>query len=198
MKRNPKKSDQSGKKILIHLAAEKKKVILALSLIVLMIGMWVKVLTKSSPKTADAGMIAELIELQNQTEPEIKVSFVELPHVQGRNDSITRDFFASNNWQTFIGDNGHESVGVEDINIVSKDNDQEVIRKVAENLKLEAIVSNDVPLAFINDKVVRAGDKLFVSDGIDTYECEVVEIKENIVVIECRESQITLKMTKVN
>ena len=198
MKRNPKKSDQSGNKILIHLAAEKKKVILALSLIVLMIGMWVKVLTKSSPKTADAGMIAELIELQNQTEPEIKVSFVELPQVQGRNDSITRDFFASNNWQTFIGGNGHESVGVEDINIVSKDNDQEVIRKVAENLKLEAIVSNDVPLAFINDKVVRAGDKLFVSDGIDTYECEVVEIKENTVVIECRESQITLKMTKVN
>ena len=63
---------------------------------------------------------------------------------------------------------------------------------------MEAIVSSKEPLAFINDKVVRIGDKLFVSDGIDTYECEVVEIKENTVVMKCRESQITLKMTKVN
>ena len=180
------------------MVAEKKKVVLALSLIVLMVVMWIKVLTKSSPKTADAETIAELIELQNQTELEVKVSFIELPQVEGRNESITRDFFDSNNWQTFIGGNGKKSVGVEDINIISKDNDQEVIRKVAENLKLEAIVSNEVPLAFINDKVVRAGDKLFVSGGIDTYECEVVEIKENIVVLKCKESQITLKMTQVN
>ena len=128
----------------------------------------------------------------------MKVSFVELPQVEGRNDLITRDFFASNNWQTFIGDSGHKSVSVEDINIISKDNDQEVITRVAENLKLEAIVSGENPMAFINDKVMRAGDKLFVSDGIDTYECEVVEIKENTVVMKCRESQIILKMTKVN
>ena len=198
MKRNPKKSDQTSNRILIHLVAEKKKVVLALSLIVLMVVMWIKVLTKSSPKTADAETIAELIELQNQTELEVKVSFIELPQVEGRNESITRDFFDSNNWQTFIGGNGKKSVGVEDINIISKDNDKEVIRKVAENLKLEAIVSNEVPLAFINDKVVRAGDKLFVSGGIDTYECEVVEIKENILVLKCKESQITLKMTQVN
>jgi hypothetical protein len=39
---------------------------------------------------------------------------------------------------------------------------------------------------------------LSVIDGIDTYECEVVEIKEKTVVMKCRESQITLKMTKVN
>jgi len=69
---------------------------------------------------------------------------------------------------------------------------------VADNLKLEAIVSSEDPLAFINDKVLRVGDKLFVGDEIESYECEVVEIKENIVVIKCRESTITLKMTKVN
>jgi hypothetical protein len=197
MRRNPKNNSQHGSHIFQHLVAEKKKVVLALALIVLMLVMWIKVLTKTSPKTAEAGLIAELIEKQNQTESEIKLSFIELPQIEGRNDSITRDFFASDNWQAFIG-NGHKSVGVEDINIVSKDNDQEVIRKVAENLKLEAIVSGKDPLAFINDKVMRAGDKLFVSDGIDTYECEVVEIKENTVVMKCRESQITLKMTQLN
>ena len=198
MRRNPKNNGQHSSRIFNHLVAEKKKVVLALSLIVLMLVMWIRVLTKTSPKTTEAGIIAELIEKQNQIEPEIKVSFVELPQVEGRNDLITRDFFDSNGWQTFVGGDGSKSVGVEDINIVSKDNDQEVIRKVAENLKLEAIVSSKDPLAFINDKVMRAGDKLFVSDGIDTYECEVVEIKENTVLMKCRESQITLKMTQVN
>jgi len=198
MKHNARNISQSGNRILSHLGAEKKKAILALSLIVLMVVMWVKVLTKNSPKAAEAGLIAELIELQNQTDPKIEVSFIELPQIEGRNNLITRDFFASNNWQIFISGYGNRSAGVEDMNIVSKDNDQEVIRKVAENLKLEAIVSSKEPLAFINDKVVRIGDKLFVSDGIDTYECEVVEIKENTVVMKCRESQITLKMTQVN
>ncbi|MBN1807067.1 MAG: hypothetical protein JW837_17595 [Sedimentisphaerales bacterium] len=198
MRHNARNISQSGNRIFSHLAAEKKKAILALSLIVLMVVMWIKVLTKASPKTADAELIAELIEKQNQYEPEIEVSFIELPQIKGRNDLITRDFFDSNGWQTFINGYGRRSAGVEDINIVSRDNDQEVIKRVAENLKLEAIVTSKDPLASINDRVVRIGDKLLVSDGIDTHECEVVEIGENTVVIKCRESQITLKMTQIN
>jgi hypothetical protein len=196
MKHNSRNINHSNNRVFSYFAAEKKKAILALSLIVLMVVMWVKVLTKTSPNSADAKVIAELIELQNQYEPEIEVSFVELPKIKGRNDLITRDFFASKGWQTFVG-YGRKSVGVEDINIVSKDNDQEVIRKVAENLKLEAIVSGKEPMAFINDKVMKVADKLFVSDGFDNYEFEVVEIKENEVVMKFGESQITLKMTKV-
>jgi len=45
---------------------------------------------------------------------------------------------------------------------------------------------------------LRVGDKLLVGDGIDRYECEVVEIKENTVVMRCREARITLKLTQVN
>ncbi len=160
--------------------------------------MWLKVLTRTSPKAAQAELIAELIEEQNRSEPEINVSFIELPNVPGRNDLITRDFFASNGWQDFIDGQGQESVGIEEIDIVSKNDDQEVIQKVAENLRLEAIVSSEDPLAFINDKILRASDKFFVGDGIESYECEVVEIKENMVVIKCRDSRITLKLTQVN
>ena len=198
MRHNARNNSQSGNRFFNRLAAEKKKAVLALCLIALMIFMWVKVLTKTSPKAAEAGLVAELIDLQNQSEPEIKISFIELPQVAGRNDLIARDFFASNGWQDFVGGQGRKSASIEEIDIVSKDDDQEVIRKVAENLKLEAIVSSENPLAFINDKVLRAGDKLFVSNGIDSYECEVVEIEENIVVMKCRESRITLKLTQVN
>jgi hypothetical protein len=198
MRHNARKNSQSVNRFLNYLAAEKKKTVLAVCLILLMIFMWLKVLTRTSPKAAEAELIAELIEEQTQSEPEMDISFIDLPNVAGRNDLIDRDFFASNGWQDFIDDQGRKSVGVEEIDIVSKDDDQEVIQKVAENLKLEAIVSSEEPMAFINDKVLRAGDKLFVGDGIESYECEVVEIKENIVVIKFRESKITLKLTQVN
>jgi hypothetical protein len=161
--------------------------------------MWVKMLTKTSPKAAEAGLMVDLMEVEARSEPEIRISFIELPKVAGRDDLIARDFFASNGWQDFVDGQGRRLAGVKEINIVPKDDDdQEVIRKVAENLMLEAIVSSENPLAFINDKVLRAGDKLSVDDGIDSYECEVVEIKENIVVMKCRESRITLKLTQVN
>ena len=197
MRQNAKNNSLRANRFFNHLIAEKKKAVLALCLIALMAFMWIKVLTKTSPQAADAELIAEMINLENQSEPELKISFIDLPQIAGRNDVINRDFFASNGWQEF-GDERGPKVGVEEIDIVSKDDDQEVIRKVAKNLKLEAIVSSEDPLAFINDEVLRVGDKLLVSDGIDKYECEVVEIKENTVVMRCRESKITLKMTQVN
>ncbi len=198
MRQNTVNNSRSANRFFNRLVAEKKKAVLALCLIALMAFMWIKVLTKTSPQAVDAGLIAELINnMETQSEPELKISFIELPQVEGRNDVITRDFFASNGWKDFVEGRGPK-VGVEEIDIVSKDNDQEVIRKVAENLTLEAIVSSEVPLAFINDEVLRVGDKLFVSDGTDRYECEVVEIKENKVVMRCRESKMTLKLTKVN
>ena len=198
MKQNARNNSRGVNRFFSHLAAEKKKAVLALCLISLMAFMWIKVLTKTSPQAAKAELIAELI-METQSEPALEISFIELPRVAGRNDMVTRDFFASDGWQNFVGGRGHKSVAVEQIDIVSETDDQEVIRrKVADNLKLEAIVSSEVPLAFINDKILRAGDKLFVGDGIESYECEVVEIKENMVVIRCREALITLKMTQVN
>lgn len=198
MRHSSRNNNRGVNRFLSYLATEKKKVVLALCLIVLMIFMWLKMLIRTSPNAAQADVIEDLIEEQNQSGPEIKISFIELPNVAGRNDLIARDFFASNGWKDFIDAQGRKSVGIEEIDIVTKEDDQEVIRKVAENLRLEAIVSSENPLAFINDKVLRAGDKLFVSDGIESYECEVVEIKENVVVMKCKESRITLKMTKVN
>jgi len=196
MRQNAGNNSRSGNRFFNHLAAEKKKAVLALCLIALMAFMWIKMLTKTSPQAADAELIAGLMKMETQSEPELKISFIELPRIAGRNDVIARDFFASNGWQGFVDGRGPKSVGVEEVDI--KNDDQEVIRKVAENLMLEAIVSSEDPLAFINDKVLRAGDKLFVSDGIDRYECEVVEIKGNTVVMKCRESTITLKMTQLN
>ena len=38
---------------------------------------------------------------------------------------------------------------------------------------------------------------MLVGDGVDTYECEVVSIEEDAVLIKCQEAQIKLKLKTV-
>jgi hypothetical protein len=198
MRQNARNSGNVANRLFNQLAVQKKKTVLATCLITLMAFMWIRVLTRRAPQAAEAGLLAGQMNVETQSEPELKVTFIELPQTAGRNDVISRDFFDSNGWQGFVDGQGRKSFGVEEVDIISKDGDKEVIRKVAERLKLEAIVSSENPLTFINDKVLRVGDKLLVGEGVDKYECEVVEIKENTVVMRCRESRITLKLTQLN
>jgi len=182
------------------LAAEKKKAVAASCLVAVMAVMWFRVLTKQAPEAAEAALTTKQLNEIGSSNQELKVSFIELPQVAGRNDVITRDFFASDDWRHFDSEKGRNLAVIEEVNIVSKNGNEEVvIRKVAEKLKLEAIVvlSNN-PRAFINDKVVSVGEKVLIRDGVDIYECEVIEIKENMVVIKCREAEVTLKLTRVS
>ncbi len=198
MGQNVRNSVNGAKRLFNQMAVEKRKAVLALCLITLMVFMWGRVLTKKGPEAAEATYTMEQMNAEGRSEPELKISFIELPQVAGRNDIITKDFFAVSDWQNFLSSKGRKSIGVEEVEIVSKDGDQEVIRKVAEKLKLEAIVSSEDPLAFINDTVLSIGEKVLVVDGIDEYECEVVEIKEDTVVIKFKEARITLKLTQMN
>ena len=183
------------------LAAEKKKAVAASCLIAVMTIMWVRVLTKQAPEAAEAAFGTEQLNEIGSSNQELKVSFIELPQVAGRNDVIARDFFASDDWRHFDSEKGRNLAVIEEVNVVSKNGNEEVIRKVAEKLKLEAIVvlSNN-PRAYINNKVISVGEKVLIHDGVDTYECEVIEIKEkeNKVVIMCREAEVTLKLTRVS
>jgi hypothetical protein len=197
MRQNARNSGNIANRLFNQLAVQKKKTVLALCLITLMAFMWIRVLTRKAPQAAKAGLLAGQMDVETQSEPELKISFVELPQAAGRNDVITRDFFASGGWQDFVDSQGRKSTG-EEVDIISKEGDQEVIRRVAEKLNLEAIVLSENPQAFINDKLLSVGDKLLIGDGVDKYECEVVEIKESTVVMRCRESRITLKLTQVN
>ncbi len=182
-----------------QLVAEKKKAVMASCLIVLMAFMWVRVLTKKAPEASEAALTTDQLNFEDEANQELNVSFIELPKVEGRNDVITRDFFASNGWRHFgIGKDRNLAV-IEEVNVVSGNGNEEVIRKVAEKLKLEAIVVlSSNPRALVNNKLVSVGDMVLISDGIDKYECEVIEIKENMVVIKCRDAEVTLKFKHVS
>jgi len=192
---NKLRNSNSANRLISHLAAEKKKAAMAVCLIVLMAFMWARVFFRKTP-AAEATVITEQMNQEGGSKPALKISFIELPKVAGRNDVITRDFFTSNNWQDFNG-KIKNVVSIEEVNVVPGDGSEEVIRKVVEKIKLEAIVVGDNAKAFVNNKVVSVGDKLLIKDGIDQYECEVVAIEENAVVISCGEAEVKLKLRRV-
>jgi hypothetical protein len=197
MKQNLRNSGNGINRIFGRLAAEKKKTIIAVCLITVMVFMWVRVLGRKGPQSANAAVVAQEV-TEGQMNSELKISFMELPKVEGRNDVLTRDFFAVGSWRDFMRGGEGNSGGIEEVSVVSRKGGEETARRVAEKLKLEAIVLGENPRAFINDKLLSVGDKLFVKDGIDTYECEVAEIKENMVFIRCGEAEVTLRLTQAS
>lgn len=194
MKKTVKNNSNGTNRLVGRLAAEKKKTVTALCLIAVMIIMWAKVLSRKSPATAAAALRQEVVNDEGSN-VELNISFIELPKVEGRNDVLTGDFFAVGDWQEFIGNREGKNL-TEDVNVVSKRN-REVMKRVAEKLKLEAIGLDGNPQVFINSKLLSLGDTLLVKDGGNTYECEVVSIEENAVLIKCGEAEITLKLAKV-
>jgi hypothetical protein len=120
-----------------------------------------------------------------QSQSKLKIVYVPLPVVTGRNNTLTRDFFAIG--EGFIG-------GGAVVNVISGPETEEMIRRIAEKLKLDAIVSGGNPQAFINDVLVSEDDKLVVKEGEKEYEFVVVKIGHDTVFIKCQETEITLKL----
>ncbi|HUS72281.1 MAG TPA: hypothetical protein VMY06_04370 [Sedimentisphaerales bacterium] len=194
MKQNVKSGSGPTNRFYGRLAAEKKKTVTALCLIALMVFMWARVLGKKTPATTEAaprqkGVAPDTSESNSQ----LKISFIELPKVPGRNDALTRDFFAADGWQEFLGGVGSNK----DVKGVEGDGSDEIGRWIAEELILEAIGMGENPKAFINDKLLAVGDKLLVTNGSDEHECEVVGIDDEMVLIRCGEIEITLKLTQM-
>jgi hypothetical protein len=196
MRREGNNDNNFAARFLGRLAVEKKKAVTTACLVMVMIVMWVRVLTKNTPEVAEATSPTNVSSVEGPSDEAAKVSFLELPKVAGRNDVITRDFFVADGWRHFVGGR-RKFADIEEVNVLSQNGSEEVIKKVAEKLKLEAVVLSKNPLTCINNKVLSIGDRMFINEGNDRYECEVAAIEENTVVIKCREAEITLKLVQV-
>jgi hypothetical protein len=197
MRQKAKHNSGESRWLYSRLVAEKKRTVMALCLVAVMVFMWVRVLTKKAPKAADAALVTNQTSIDDESEVELNISYVQLPKVAGRDDVVTRDFFASKGWRAFVDAQGRNSAGGGEVNIVSKGGSEELIRAVAEKLKLEAIGLGMSPHALINNEMLSVGDKILIHDVVGVYECEVVEIREDAVVIRGQEAEITLKLTQV-
>ncbi|MBN2182419.1 MAG: hypothetical protein JW715_10945 [Sedimentisphaerales bacterium] len=186
--------NNGAKRLVGNIVFQKKKTVLAVCLIMVMVFMWVRVLLRKAP-LAEGAIASEQINGKIKSKQLLKVSFIELPIVVGRNDIITRDFFASSNWKNFDGKKS--VVSIEEVNVSPGDAMENVIGKIAQKLTLEAIWISESPKAYINDKVLSIGDRLLIEDGINNYECEVTEIEDNMVVIRCGKAEIKLRIKEI-
>jgi len=195
MKRNLANATAGANRLYRQVTADKKKVVFALSLIIVMAVMWIKLLSGNKPDAAKGTPPATQSATQGQSDPQVKISFMDLPKVPSRNDVITKDFFTLSSWQSFIkNEEGKNLTGIKEVSVLSEDGNEEVITRVAQKLELEAVFLADNPQAFINNKLLSLSDKLLIRDAGGIYEFEVIGIHEDFVLLRCGKAQITLKL----
>jgi len=198
MMRNISNPVRSVNRVVDHMAADRKKTVAAFALVAIMAIMWFRVLTGREPGSAQATPDPQQ-QTQDQEKPQVDIRFRELPVIPGRNDCIGRDFFTVQDWDGFPRDSDRETQSTDpEVRVVAPDPTQEVVARVAQKLKVEAVLWSENPKAFINDQLFQMGDTLNCKDGTEFYVFEVVRIEADSVLVRCRERQLTLKLAQSN
>jgi len=182
---------------LSRFGADRKKVIVASCLIAVMVIMWARVLTgKKNPQGASAATVGGISVLPAAgSVPELQISFIDLPKVTGRNDVLTRDFFAASDCEVFTNRPQGAGAGIE---VVSTGGNEELIGFIQNQLRLTVVDLRDKPSAFVNGKLLFVGDKVVVGKETKTYECEVTRIDEKAVFVKCGDIEIGLKLVQTS
>jgi hypothetical protein len=197
--RNRTTSRRLAGRILDRLALGGKKTAVALGLIAVMAVMWVRVLTGHKPGAAAAAG-APAPHVAARPEPLAKVRLIELPKVVGRNDFIYRDFFTMQDRACFQPNGSARTAGTDpEVRVIATNHAQEVVHRVVQRqkLRLQAVLHWSVdPQVFLNDQLLRAGDKFTVKDETDSVEFEVLRIYENAVLVGSEGTQMRLQVLK--
>lgn len=190
--------------LLGHLPAKKAKIIIAVVLVTAMAFMWAKVLLgekTENPKGSALGTVdARNQSAEPDEKPAVKISYIQLPAVPGRNDVLTKDIFTSRNWTAFDWGNDEDAENVE---IISQDDGRQMhennIRQIAEYVTVDAISTDQSGKiqAFIQDDVVSLGDTLTVEHNGHAYEFIVMEIQTDKVVLGWENCTVTLQIAQL-
>ena len=179
----------------VDLLRDGKKTVLASALLLVMAFMWIRVLTGRQPKPAgaDSGPAPETPAAKKTV---ARNQFVELPRMPGRHDAIYQDVFNIQNRACFspvvsVPDPGTNA----EVPVVPPHRDEEVIQQAAGTLTLEAVLRNNRPQAFVNDRLLAVGDTFLVEHSAGPLLFEVLQIQEDSVLVECNDIQVTLKLT---
>jgi hypothetical protein len=182
--------------LLDHLRMGGKKTAVACGLIGIMLFMWGRVFIGHRPAAAAAAPTSTQAGSVPPKGP-VKVKLVELPKPSGRQESIERDFFSMKD-RTFLRRSpaGRNTGTDREVPVTSSNNAQEVIQRLAQTMKLEAVLWSESPRAFINDQLLSVGGKFSVKDGAAVFEFEVLQIYVDSVLVGCDGIQLTLELAQ--
>jgi len=196
MRRKFENSGREPNRLLAHLTAEKKKTVAAICLLTVMALMWARVLGRKTARAVELPVTQTHAQSQAAASSTNTRSFIDLPKIKGRHDTLTGDFFAANGWRYFRNNSEGQGSQIKEVNVVTKDGSEEVVKRIAGKLNLLAILSAENPQAFINNKLLSVGDKLVIKEGVDSFECEVIDIQENKVSVRFKDARIILKLAR--
>ena len=188
-----------------QLPSEKKKIIVAVCLVLLMGLMWFRMLTKKAPEAAEAiELTPEMKQAAgNVAEAVAEIVFVQLPIELGRNDLIKRDFFNADNWNLFAKDKQRWQG-------LSKNKDgqritqsevggfEQRVKNVAGRINLQAIGTGLTPQVFMNDSLLSIGESIVVQDGENNFTFKIVKILKDAVVLNSGGIVVTRKLSHLD
>ena len=184
--------------------ADRKKIIIAAALISLMIFMWVRVILSSkagnNASAAGAQTQAAIENAQQQTVEEIKIDYIELPVVSGRNDKLSRNFFDADSFSAFPldPDGGYVPGSGSQGNGVSHDQNRN-IDQIVQTIKVDAIIVGNESgkgEVFIAERLLSNGSTFDVDYKGRIYEFEVMEVFESKVVLKWKDVTVTIEMSQ--
>ena len=193
---NRKISVLSAGRILGRLGISGKKTAVACGLLLVMLFMWVRVFVGHGPAAATAAPPS----VQTQSAPHqgvVKVKLVELPKLPGRHEAIKEDFFLAKDRPYFRRNSAGRNAGMnKEVPVVSSSYAQEVIQRLTQTVKLEAVLWSESPRVFVNDQLLSVGNKLTVKIGAADFEVEVLQIYVDSVLVGCDGIQLTLQLAR--
>jgi hypothetical protein len=196
MAHNLKLSMSSAGRILERLPMGGKKTAVACGLILIMLFMWVRVFTGHRPAAAAAAPPSTQTQ-SVQPKAAVKVKLVELPKLSGRHDSIERDFFSMKDRTFFRRNSAGRNTGTDkEVPVTSSNYVQEVIQRLTQTMKLEAVLWSESPRVFLNDQLLSVGGKFTVKDGAEVFEFEVLQIYVDSVLVGGDGIQLTLELVQ--
>ncbi len=188
-----------------QLPSEKKKIIVAVCLVLFMALMWFRMLTKEGPESAEA---VELTTEMKQASANVaaavaEIVFVQLPIEIGRNDIIERDFFSAENWKLFAEDKQKWqglSKNQNNQNIAKADVSEfeQRIKNVVDKINLQAIGTGLRPEVFMNDSLLAIGGSIVVQDGESNFTFKIVKITKNAVTLNSNGIAVTKKLSHLD
>ncbi|MCX5645063.1 MAG: hypothetical protein NTZ17_10330 [Phycisphaerae bacterium] len=193
---NRKISVPSAGRILGRLGIGGQKTAAACGLLLVMLFMWVRVFVGHQPAAATAAPPSAQAPSAPHQGP-VKVKLVELPKLPGRHDAIQEDFFTAKD-QAYLRRNsaGRKTGTDREVPVGSSSDAQDVIQRLTQTVKLEAVLWSESPRAFINDQLLSVGGKLTVKDGTAVFEFEVLQIYVDSVLVGCAGIHLTLELAQ--
>lgn len=179
----------------------KRKIYVAGALVAVMAFMWIRVFVsdKAGPENADATVAQSILESGEQVE-EVKISYIDLAVVPGRNDVLTHDIFG---FRSFNSDDEEPKIEAVDAGPEQDDQQQykELLSQAARKVELNAIivgVNGKKSEAFIGNKLMLVGQTFDVVHNEKQFTFTVSQISKNKVVLKWNELSVAIWMSREN